>query len=154
MANTEGSTLKNFLLAMAWWSAAVLVVSAAVFIFGPIERKSVAKSVDLALENAGDPRRVSAAAPTWGAEGAASIAGLRFALKGKDEYAIVFSVGAAGSFASYVALFHPKRGVDLSLPLDPDAPAIRERWPAGLLETYLVRIEDAETRAFLRRSEK
>lgn len=149
----ENNPLLSFVAAFAWWIGAAALFSIFFWTTLPLEQRATARVVNAAFEAAGDSRRVGRAAPLWGAEGVAALAGSRFLLKEKGETAVVFSVGAAGSSSSFVAVFTPQTGARTVLPLDPDAENAARRLPPGLLETYLARITASET-AVLRKSKK
>lgn len=132
------------LVAVAWW---IVASSACYFAYmgtSSIENKRVADIVNRTLEKAGDPRRVASAAPLWGADGTASLAGRRYTLKNKGGVAVVFVANGAGVSSSYVALYSDRKGVDLVLPLGPDAVDVSDRLPAGMKETLIARIEASE----------
>ncbi len=153
MSKGERNEIASFFIALSWWAAAALLFWLLFWATAGIERRSLARSVNAAFEAAHDPRRVAAPLPTWGPDGEAALAGRRFALKQKNETAVVFSVNGAGASASYVAVFSAGKGVVSVLPLPGKAPFGAERLPAGLFETYVHRIAVSEASSARKKAE-
>lgn len=154
MKTAEMRPLRAFAAAVLWWSCSIGLFVLGHWLAAPLERKAMSRAVDSALESAGDPRRVASPLPTRGPDGRASLAGCRFALKGKNETAVVFTVDGAGTTVSFVAVYARDRGIQSVLPLNAGSRRAADRLPAGLLETRIRRIAASEALADKRKAEK
>lgn len=154
MRTSEPQPLKAFFVAAAWWVSSVLLFSLLYWLTLPLEQRAFARLANAAFETAGDARRIGAPISAWGLQGAASLAGMRFTVKGKAETAVVFSVNGGGSSASFVAVYDPKKGIQSVLPLDADSREAAARFPSGLFEAYVAHVASSESRVVQRKAGK
>lgn len=139
--------VSGFMVAFVWWIICAFLVTTVTLAASLPTSRRIGRIVDASLERVGDTRRISDVLPSWGLDGTAGLAGVRFSLKNNAGTAVVFSVSSSGVSGSFVALFHPQRGIDKVFALDPDSGDLASRLPAGLVELYLTRIETAEGNA-------
>ncbi len=140
----ERASAAEYGLVFAWFAVSLLIVGVFGFFASSARGRLIARSVNAVLERAGDKRRLSAPASTWGIEGRAAAANIRFILEKGAGGAVVFTVNGGGEVATCVALVDKQGAVERVLPLDAGSAAALDRLPAGLLRAYEARIEAGE----------
>jgi hypothetical protein len=145
--NGAKTSWSGYFASFAWWLVCALLVASVTLAAGIPTTRHIGRLVDATLERVGDKRRIADALPHWGGDGRAALAGKRYSLKNNQGHAIVFSAAGSGVAASFVALYHPQRGIDLVVPLDADSGDASSRLPPGLMELHLSRIVAAEEKA-------
>jgi len=131
-------------LVCAWFAVSLIMIGCLAFFSASMRDESAIRSVNGFLEKGGEPRRLSERASNWGAEGRAALAGPRFSLDGSTGGALIFTITAGGVVANCVALIDEEGRVDAVLPMGSGSSEALRRLPAGLIQSYISRIEESE----------
>jgi hypothetical protein len=115
-----------------------------------IRSETIARSVNRALQEAGDPRRIGAPSPFRSLPDQ----GYRYSLLSQAGKAVVFSVMSGGDAIPFAAMISSEGIVEELIPLARNRNRTLQRLPPGLLPAYIRRIEAVEAQIASREGKK
>jgi hypothetical protein len=125
----------------AGWLGGILLLGGILWLSTQgIRLETTARSVNRALQEAGDPRRIGAPSPFRSLPDQ----GGRYTLLNQSGRAVVFSVMSGGAAIPFVAMISPEGVVEDLIPLAGNRNRTLERLSPGILQPYIRRIEAME----------
>jgi hypothetical protein len=137
--NKISPTVKDRLILLGWFAGLLLAVSLVWSLSFPYRSHALMRSVNKALETAGDPRIILSPLP--GGFTKSSLMGFWYRLYGSDSVFFVFVIMNEGILVPCgVEINKDGKAVDL-VPLGSHARQLIGRIPQGIIQIYLRRVE-------------
>ena len=110
---------------------------------GSLRAQIMVISANKVLDRSGIPHRLDKTIDTLGKPGRATQLGSWFTLRNTGGRAVVFPLMAGPNAAAVMALLSPEGKVESLVPLSTGAVQLFERLPAGVVQLYIRRAEEA-----------
>jgi hypothetical protein len=135
--------VKQWGLFAAWIGGLILICSLLWGLTGSVRSRLVLTSANKALESSDIPHRLDKPVGAGGSPLRAARLGSWFTLRNTEGRAVVFSLMAGADTAAVLALLSPGGKVELFVPLSANAEQLFGRLPAGTVQLYIRRVEEA-----------
>jgi hypothetical protein len=135
--------VKEWGLFAAWIGGLVLAGILLWGLTGSLRSQIVLTSANKVLDRSGIPYRLDRAIGALGKPGRAMQLGSWFTLRNTGGLAVVFPLMAGPNTAAAMALLSPEGKVESLVPLSTGAAQLFERLPAGTVQLYIRRAEEA-----------
>jgi hypothetical protein len=135
--------VKDWGLFAAWIGGLVLIGILLWALTGSLRSQIMAASANKVLDRSGIPYRLDRAISALGKPGRAMQLGSWFTLENTGGRAVVFPLIAGPNTAAAMALLSPEGKVELLVPLGTGSAQLFETLPAGTVQIYIRRAEEA-----------
>jgi hypothetical protein len=136
-------SVKQWGLFAAWIGGLVLTGILFWGLTGSLRSQIMVSSVNKVLDRSNSPYRLDRAVGALGKPGRAMQLGSWFTLRNTGGRAVVFPLMTGPNAAAAMALLSPEGKVESLVPLSTSAVQLFERLPAGVIQLYIRRAEEA-----------
>jgi hypothetical protein len=136
-------SVKQWGVFAAWIGGLVLIGILLWGLTGSLRSQIIAASANKVLDRSGIPYRLDKAIDTLGKPGRATQLGSWFTLRNDNGRAVVFPLMTGPNAAAALALLSREGKVESLVPLSTSAVQLFDRLPAGVLQLYVRRAEEA-----------